>query len=135
MNKLILAGCVITDADGKILLMHRNTPKRTQWELPGGKIDEGESPEETAVREIKEELGVDVELGKLLGKKEFTEDDFINEYIWYSAKITHGTPVPVEDKFDEVNYFSIAELEQMKKTLSSNMKNFLEALLTKEITL
>ena len=34
-----LAGCVITDSDGNILLVHRSTPKRTQWEIPGGKLE------------------------------------------------------------------------------------------------
>jgi len=42
MKTIHLADCIIQDKDGKILLLHRNTPKRTQWEIPGGKIKEGE---------------------------------------------------------------------------------------------
>ena len=31
-----LAGCIIKDEDGRVLLMHRDDPRRTQWEIPGG---------------------------------------------------------------------------------------------------
>lgn len=48
MSRITLAGCVILDEKGGLLLMHRNTPKRVQWELPGGKVEAGEEPEQTA---------------------------------------------------------------------------------------
>ena len=66
MNIIRLAGCVIYNKDKELLLIHRNSPKRTQWELPGGKIDEGEDPEASAKRELLEELGVEVDLIKKL---------------------------------------------------------------------
>ncbi len=53
MDKIVLAGCIILKGDA-ILLLNR---KKTGWyELPGGKIDENESAEATAIRELKEEL-------------------------------------------------------------------------------
>lgn len=45
----MLAGCVIQDQTGKILLMHRVTPERVQWETPGGMIDPGEKPNQISV--------------------------------------------------------------------------------------
>jgi len=63
-SKLQLAGCVILDEKGRVLLLHRETSKRVQWETPGGKVEPGESEKQAAVREVKEELGVDVKILK-----------------------------------------------------------------------
>jgi 8-oxo-dGTP diphosphatase len=59
--KLVLvAACALVDADGRILLAQR-PPGRAMaglWEFPGGKIEAGERPEQTLIRELEEELGV-----------------------------------------------------------------------------
>ena len=52
--KIQLAGCLIMDKRGKVLLLHRNTPDRQQWETPGGKVDQDEEAPITAQRETKE---------------------------------------------------------------------------------
>jgi len=124
--KIKLAGCIIRNSEGKILLIHRNTPKRNQWEIPGGKIDENENSEETAKREVKEELGIDVEIIDRLGEKEFSEDGYSMNYIWFSAKIISGEPKLMEDAFDEFKYFSLDELKSMKEKLSPNARNFVQ---------
>ncbi len=53
--------------DGKILVGQRpeNNSLPGQWEFPGGKIEQGETPEQALVRELQEELGIDVEVGDL----------------------------------------------------------------------
>lgn len=124
--KIRLAGCIIKDSEGKILLLHRNTSKRNQWEIPGGKIDDGESPEQTAKREVMEELGINVEIINKLGQKEFLEDEFTMDYIWFNAKIVSGEPKLLEENFDGFNYFSIAELRKMSDRLSPNALNFIK---------
>ncbi len=54
--------------DGKILLIRRaSEPFRGEWAVPGGRIEDGESAEECAVREMKEETGLDVEPIRLTG--------------------------------------------------------------------
>ena len=59
--KLVLvAACALVDADGRVLLTERpaGKPMAGLWEFPGGKIETGERPEETLIRELKEELGI-----------------------------------------------------------------------------
>ena len=61
--KLVLvAACALVDTDGRVLLAERPAGKSMAglWEFPGGKIEAGERPEETLIRELKEELGIDV---------------------------------------------------------------------------
>ncbi len=50
-SPLPLAGALIADADGRLLLVHRNTPEMTWWEVPGGKVEAGEDPWQAAQRE------------------------------------------------------------------------------------
>jgi 8-oxo-dGTP diphosphatase len=63
MTKIVLvAACALVDVDGRILLAQRPEGKSMAglWEFPGGKVEEGERPEETLIRELNEELGIEV---------------------------------------------------------------------------
>ena len=63
MSKLVLvAACALVDADGRVLLAQRpqGKPMAGLWEFPGGKVETGERPEETLIRELEEELGIAV---------------------------------------------------------------------------
>jgi 8-oxo-dGTP diphosphatase len=59
---LLVAACALVDADGRVLIARRpeGRPMAGLWEFPGGKVEDGERPEETLIRELKEELGIDV---------------------------------------------------------------------------
>jgi ADP-ribose pyrophosphatase YjhB (NUDIX family) len=63
----LVAGCLVID-NGRVLLLRRGIePQIGKWTFPGGYVDLGESPEAAALRETREEVGLRVELGPLLG--------------------------------------------------------------------
>src|SRR5271163_4643580 len=59
---LLVAACALIDSDGRVLLARRPEGKKMAglWEFPGGKLHAGETPEAALIRELKEELGIDV---------------------------------------------------------------------------
>ena len=63
MNLVLVAACALVDPDARVLIAQRpaGKPLAGLWEFPGGKIETGERPENTLIRELKEELGVIVD--------------------------------------------------------------------------
>jgi 8-oxo-dGTP diphosphatase len=60
VNLVLVAACALVDADGRVLLAQRPPGKSMAglWEFPGGKVESGERPEDSLIRELKEELGI-----------------------------------------------------------------------------
>ncbi len=60
---VVVVALALVDADGRVLLAKRPEGKRMAglWEFPGGKVEGAETPEDTIIREAREELGIDIE--------------------------------------------------------------------------
>lgn len=58
---LLVAACALVDTDRRVLITQRpeGKPMAGLWEFPGGKVEDGETPEATIVRELREELGIE----------------------------------------------------------------------------
>jgi ADP-ribose pyrophosphatase YjhB (NUDIX family) len=96
---------VIFDADRRVLLCHRRDIDA--WNLPGGGVEAGESPWDATVREVREEVGLDVEIVRLTGVywKPRTAEVVFN----FECRIASGSPT-TSDEADDVRYFSLDEL-------------------------
>jgi 8-oxo-dGTP diphosphatase len=130
-----LAGCVIIDERGHVLLLHRNTPEIQQWELPGGKIEEGESSELAAVREAREELGVEVAITRYLGSASFVQNGVDFEYQWFATEIVSGRPEPQEAMHDNCSYYDLRQYNIGRIGLSPNVTNLVHDIQNDEIVL
>ena len=68
--------CAIIEKEGKILIARRAEDQKLagKWEFPGGKVEDGESPEECLKRELEEEFGIQAEVGESITSKKHQYD-------------------------------------------------------------
>jgi mutator protein MutT len=126
---LRLAGCILRNDAGDILLLHRNKKGVQQWELPGGKLERDEEGEAAAIREIREELGVEVRIVAFLGQADFQENDRRCCYEWYEAELvaTLASPRICEPQtFDDLRYWNAESLKD-RPDVSANLQNLLKS--------
>jgi 8-oxo-dGTP diphosphatase len=92
------AGVLVTDGDSILLVQRRDEPYRNQWQLPAGFVEYGERPEDTAVRETLEEVGLHVKVDGLVGAY-FVGDDprAAGILLVYRAIVVGGDLQPGDD--------------------------------------
>jgi 8-oxo-dGTP diphosphatase len=97
---VLVVAVALIDIDGRVLLAQRPEGKHLAglWEFPGGKVHEGETPEAAVVRELREELAVDI-TESCLAPFAFAShpyDDFQLLMPLYVCRVWKGTPTPLE---------------------------------------
>lgn len=107
---------VVLERDGKYLLVQEKKQScYGKWNLPAGKVDEGYSIEETAVKEAKEETGFDVKLGEKIGIYHESVEQPVKHV--FAAKIVGGELTVPEDELLDVKWFSLEEIIGNKENL------------------
>ena len=106
---------IIPYEPNKILLIKRNTvPFKGYWALPGGRVDPGETVEQTIVREVKEETGLDVTIERKIGEyiEQGVKDGVEYEYYptCFLVKTVGGEVKKQESEIQEIKLFSLNEL-------------------------
>lgn len=107
------ASAVILQRDGAVLLVRRKfAPKRGYWSLPAGFVEYDESPKQAAIRETKEETGLDVTIERLVGVYSGYDDPRVHVVlIVYEGTLVGGALQPGDDA-DEVRYFPFARIPE-----------------------
>jgi len=127
-NSLVpAASAIVVDDEGRILLHRRRD--NAMWALPGGKMEIGESLSGCAIREVKEETGLDIEILGVVGiytdpKHVFAYDDgeVRQEFsICFSARIVGGSLAASEESF-EVTFASTTEIRDLQMVESIRLR-------------
>ncbi|WP_307814854.1 NUDIX hydrolase [Streptomyces sp. DSM 110735] len=115
---------------GRVLLCHRSPRRRWYpdvWDLPGGHVEPGELPGVALVRELREELGIEVAVPVGPPMRQVRTDAF-DMQIWLIESWT-GTPVNVAlDEHDAIGWFQGDELGELRLAHDSYLAMFTEAL-------
>ncbi|GAB1329431.1 NUDIX hydrolase [Streptomyces sennicomposti] len=133
-NSLVVAAsAVVTDEQGRVLLQRRRDSDL--WALPGGGMEMDDSLPGTAVREVKEETGLDVEITGLVGT--YTDPRHVIAYsdgevrrqfnICFTARVTGGE-LAISDESTELRFVDPRELDSlpMHHTQRLRLRHFLE---------
>ena len=88
----VLVTAAVIERDGRVLVAQRGSgdPLSGKWEFPGGKIEPGETPERCLVREIREELGIEVRVQEFLCSSRFAYDHVTVELLAYRCAWVSG---------------------------------------------
>lgn len=110
-----LTSAVLVEQEGKYLLCRRNKSSGFgMWVIPGGGVDFGETIQEAAVREIREETGLEVQLLNFIGAKEviYTPHEYHSIIFYHHGKVINGNLCPNDDA-SEAGFFTLDEIKKM----------------------
>lgn len=126
---MVIASSAIIIKDKKILLIKRSNYTKVfpeHWACPGGRADEGESPEENVVREVKEEINLEFKPEELIKTGQYEDRKLYRFYGTWSGNVQIQ-----EEEVDDWNWFSYNETIKLK--LAFDYKEVIEILNRKNL--
>ena len=109
-NPIPAAGAIVVRNDKVLLVKRAVAPKKGWWCIPAGFMEWSEHPSQTAVREVKEETGLDIKLGQLFEIYSGSDDPRMNAVLVLYLATENGGELEAADDADEVKYFDFDAL-------------------------
>lgn len=124
-RKIIAAGGLIVNEKNELLMIFR----RKKWDLPKGKLDEGESIENCAIREVQEETGLTPEFdGGLIGLTyhdyfdKWSQEDVTKETHWFGMRVS-GPQNPIPQAVEDITEIKWVQKNDLDKYLKASYPN------------
>jgi ADP-ribose pyrophosphatase YjhB (NUDIX family) len=118
------SGCLVFDSDGQVLLV--KPTYKLVWEIPGGVVEHNESPKQCCQREIKEELGLDLRIGRLLVVDYSSQMGPKTEalmFIFDVGVLTKPQIASIALKADELSEFGFFTQDSLPADMTTSLKN------------
>lgn len=134
MSKVITSVKALINREGKFLILKEELHKGDVWDLPGGKIEYGESPEEALRREVKEELDLEIEIHGSVGVWYFFSQSQKHQVICHTYLCTPVGEVridtsknPADEVFTDLRWLTIDEiLSDQEIVLTESLRELLD---------
>ncbi len=129
-SKPVAAACVIRDADGRILCVE--PVYRPEWLLPGGYVEAGESPHAACGREVAEELGLDLPVGRMLAVDHLTGNDPYGEslvFMFDGGRMGAELAAEINLQAEELRSWRFLPVDEAKKILASGLAARIDAVI------
>lgn len=133
-KEIAVVALILINDEKKLFLARRPDFKGQDWEFPGGKVESGESKEQALIREIKEELSIDVHIDFYLGSQAVSYNNknyriyfFVSRYQGQFISLTEHTAGQWFD-FSELSGISISPGNLLFVQNSQSLKNYLDSL-------
>lgn len=119
-----IVAAIVTSARG--VLVGRRNDRTPPWTFIAGEMEPGERPEDTAVREVKEETGLEIEAGQVIGERDHPTTG--RHMIYLAGYPVRGTDVFIGDEAElaEVKWASLAEADELLPGMFEPVRDYLE---------